>query len=521
MKSTAILCILIFFSGNVNADLIPSSGDVNAKGKLRKRISRLWPFAATKTHQLEKQRKRQLAEKMTSLGNLELVVFDLELRDHTGNIDALEEMAQLTRKEIYQRIEKNGPEEILVPLLQIQSNSIVNAKKEAPYFFEILQKATHGKLLRYDRELQVRNLLFANIENILALEPGPKQLQGLIEAIPLVDSINMSIKILQTILEEGKSADQFFMAFESTVPIVLKDWQYTGKDALKQFFADNAQAIGELDFSPRQIKSIDQCFNDIETAIILLQGGLKRARGDADKFAAFFSAIAIKGPSEKYRNALSKFFQDNAEEIRKLPFSASNKIERIGRYVDRAEASVVLLKGGLKHMRGNTGKFPALFDSIAHRNGPSDKYRNALSKFFVDNAEEIMDSGLSTGQIKRLNDYIDSIPTSLKILELALKKAEYAGDFFNIFHLVAPNPPQSEFQHIYGHFLMAHAEIIVDLDPSTAQMEKLDRYLPSPSTLFDMAKNRRRKKKKIKNKAVCAASAAALLSLSTLPETTE
>ena len=63
-----------------NADLIPSSGDVNAKGKLRKRISRLWPFAATKTHQLEKQRKRQLAEKMTSLGNLELVVFDLELR---------------------------------------------------------------------------------------------------------------------------------------------------------------------------------------------------------------------------------------------------------------------------------------------------------------------------------------------------------------------------------------------------------------------------------------------------------
>ena len=217
-------------------------------------------------------------------------------------------MAQLTRKEIYQRIEKNGPEEILVPLLQIQSNSIVNAKKEAPYFFEILQKATHGKLLRYDWELQVRNLLFANIENILALEPGPKQLQGLIEAMPLVDSINMSIKILQKILEGGKSADQFFMAFESTVPIVLKDWQYTGKDALKQFFAANAQAIGELDFSPRQIESIDQCFNDIKTAIILLQGGLKRARGDADKFAALLQRRRYQRARRKVSKCLEQVF---------------------------------------------------------------------------------------------------------------------------------------------------------------------------------------------------------------------
>ena len=508
LKSTAILCLFILFSG-----------DVHAEGKWRERFSRLLPFAKTKTHQLEKQRERPLLKRVTSLGNLELVVLDMESRDNTHNINTLGEMAQLSRKEIHQRLVKNQQEdilEILGPLLKAGPGSILNNEKTAPYFFEIFHGSVKSNLPKgYGSALQ--EFLSANAGKVMALGPTLEQFKDMIE---VSQSIEFAINFLQKALDEGISADEFFATFDATISAFSEIRFFVEKGLLKKFFTDNARAINELNFSLKQVNSIDQYFYDKETSLILLKGGLKQAQGDADKFSAFFNAVARPArPSNNYQSALNQFFVDNAEEIGELNFS-QKQVERIDRYVNRAETSTVLLQGGLKYARGDADKLVALFDTVTRSYNSSNDYRNALNKLFVDNAKEIMDSGLPAEQIKRLNDYIDSIPTSIKILELALKKAEYAGDFFNIFHLIAPNPLRSELQHIYGNFLMAHAETIVDLAPSMTQMEKINRYLPSPSTLFDMAKNRRRKKRKRKNKAVCATSAAALLSLGALSEKT-
>ena len=85
-------------------------------------------YRASKAQKLEKQ----LAEKMTSLSNLELVVLDLELRGHTDNIDALEKTAQSARAEIYRRISQDEQVEILkffLPALKARPDSILSNEK--------------------------------------------------------------------------------------------------------------------------------------------------------------------------------------------------------------------------------------------------------------------------------------------------------------------------------------------------------------------------------------------------------
>ena len=120
------------------------------------------------------------------------------------------------------------------------------------------------------------------------------------------------------------------------------------KKALDQFFVDNAKKIEKLDFSAKQVERIDHYVNHIPTSITLLKGGLKHARGDADKFTAIFEAVAYpSSPVGEYKKALNQFFVDNSEDVWKLNFSPE-QIERINRYVDRNGTSTVLLKGRKK-----------------------------------------------------------------------------------------------------------------------------------------------------------------------------
>ena len=652
MKNIFTLCFFLLFSAQTHG-----------AGKWREKFSRFLPFTKTKTHKLKKQRERQLAKKVASLSNLELVVLDLELKSNTYNIEILEEMAVLAREEIYQRI--SGDEQVkildmLAPSLKAQLGSILSNPKTAPHFFETFQDAARGNLPERYRGI-LQEFLSANTEDIMALNPNPKQLQGMIKA---THSIDASIKILQETLDVGKSADDFFAAFD-TVAWPSPSGEY--QEALNKFFTDNAKEIEKLPFSAAQVERINRYIYSISTSIVLLKGGLKQARGNANKFFAIFNAVEDpSSPSDEYREALDKFFTDNteeieklrfstkqtkhignyvyytstyitllrrglkradgnadrffatfkavtdisspgddylkdlgkffkynAEEIGKLPFSAE-QVKHIGNYVFRIEAYITLLQGGLKRANGNADRFFAIFEAVTDIPGLGDKYQNGLSNFFTDNAEEIeklrfspkqvkhiagkvlkiktaillmqvglkqtqenpgrffaifnavaatdrspnkayrdalndffadnaeriMNLGPSLEQIKELNNYLGSSSTSIKILELALARAEYAGDFFNVFHIIAESSPKSS-KHIYGHFLTDHANAIVDLIPSPDQMEKISKYISSPEILFDMAKIQKEKQRAKKKREVCTANMAILLSLGHLPENTE
>ena len=159
---------------------------------------------------------------------------------------------------------------------------------------------------------------------------------------------------------------------------------------------------------------------------MLLRGGLKQARGDADKFFTLFDTIADVDPSpgDQYRKKLDQFFTDNAEEIEKLPFSAK-QVERIDRYVFRFPTSIVLLKGGLKQARGDADKFFTLFDTIADVDpSPNDQYRKKLNQFFTDHAEKIEKLPFSAKQVERIDRYVDKTETTTVLLKGRKKKWE-------------------------------------------------------------------------------------------------
>ena len=266
----------------------------------------------------------------------------------------------------------------------------------------------------------------------------------------------------------------------------------------------------KLSFSAEQVKSITECINRPQTWIVLLEGALKRARGDADKFFAVLDASAWGSPDEDDRRALNKFFANNAKALGELSFSAE-QAKGITKYINKPETWIVLLEGALKRAgRGNADIFFTTFKATAW-GSPEDSERDALSKFFVGNAKAIMDLGLSLDQIEFIDDYIDRHSTSIKILELALERAEHASDFFNVFHTIVPDSPSARAKQVYGNFLIDHARLIVDLVPSVEQWRMIRHYGLSPSEIYEMGKNQKRKKKRKKAKKDCTNNVAALL----------
>ena len=461
--------------------------------KWRKRISHLLPFLTPKTHKLEKQ----LTEMVTSLSNLELAVLDLELRGHTDNINTLDQMAQLAREDIYRRLGKDEQAKLIETFAlrpTAQSDSVLSDDN--------LPQGHRGILQEF---------LSVNDGNITALVPTPKHLQGLIRAN---QSIGASITILQKALDKGKSADEFFAIFD-TIAWPSPSGKY--RDALNQFFTDNAEAVSELNFSPKQVESVDKYVFRRETATILLKAGLTQAKGDAGKFTAFFNAIARpSSPSEEYKDVLNQFFIGNAEAVNELNFSPE-QVERIDKYVFRRKTAAILLKAGLTQAKGDAGKFTAFFNAIAS-DSPSEKYRDILNQFFTDNAEAIGQLNFSLKQVKRIDQYVFRRETAAILLKAGLIQAK--GDvnkFIAFFNAIAhPNSPSKKYRNVLNQFFIDNAGDIGKLNFSFVQAERIGRYIDKAETSIVLLRVRERK-----NREACAARAAALLSLSILPENTE
>ena len=374
-KDAVVLCICILFSSQTYG-----------AGKWRERFFRLLPFIAPKAYKLEKREKARLDKMVTSLSDRELVVLDLELNRQADGIGTVEKMAQAAKKEIHRRIfqnAQNGQNKILeasLPPLTTWLGNILNNEETAPQFFEFFQNAAGSDLSEKYRGI-LHDFILANREKIMALNPTPKQLQGVMKAIRSIDA---SIKILQETLDEGKSADEFFSIFNTLAWDSPADFY---RSALNKFFQDNAEALGKLSFSPRQAERIARYTKSGPTEIVLLKGALKQAQGDADKFFAIFDTLAWGPPADFYRRALNEFFQDNAEALGELSFSP-RQVERIARYTKSGPTEIVLLKGALKQAKGDADKFFAIFDTLAW-GPPADFYRRALNEFFQDNAEAL------------------------------------------------------------------------------------------------------------------------------------
>ena len=443
MKSIVIVCLFTLLS-------IQTHG----AGKWRKRFSRFLPFIAPKAHQLEKQKEEQLAEKMASLSNLELVVLDLELRGHADNVETLEKTAQLAREEIYRRISRDEKVEILkilVPALTARPGSVLS----------------DGNLPKNPKGI-LQDFLSLNDGNINALVPTPKHLQDLIGA---TQSIDTSIKLLQEVLARGEGADEFFAIFKA-IAWPSPDSKY--RNALNKFFTENAEAIGKLPFSAEQAKYIRYYIYLSTTAIVFLEGALKRARGDADKFFAIFKAVSAKSPVEKFQEDLNQFFTGNAKAIGELPFTAE-QVKHIIYYIYRTPTTIVFLEEALKRAQGNADEFFAIFKAITTES-PSTDFQDDLNQFFTGNAKAIGELPFTAEQVKHIIYYIYRTPTTIVFLEEALKRAQGdADEFFAIFKAITTESPSTDFQDDLNQFFTGNAKAIGEL-PFSAEQAKYMRY---------------------------------------------
>ena len=311
-----------------------------------------------------------------------------------------------------------------------------------------------------------------------------KKLPFSIEQISYMDKyINRtetSIIFLEEGLERaGGDADKFFGIFKAVADPSYSSEYY--RKALNKFFIGKAETIKKLPFSTEQIRDMDNYINRAETSIILLEGGLERAGGDADKFVALFDAIATPDPSEYYRKALNKFFIGKAKTIKKLPFSAE-QISSMGNYIDKVETSIILLEEFLERAEGDADKFVALFDAIATPN-PSENYRKALNEFFADNVVKIWELDFSLEQVKRIDHYVNYAETSIVLLKGVLQQSRGDADkFFRAFKDVVPFFSSEEYRKALDRFFYGNAEEIKKMPFSTEQIRYMNKYTGEAST---------------------------------------
>ena len=336
---------------------------------------------------------------------------------------------------------------------------------------------------------------------------------------------NTPIKILQKALDRKTSADVFFSLF-NFVAIPSPGPSY--RMDLGNLFEHNAEAIGKLSLSPEQIEHIDRYIAQWPSTITFLEEGLKRAKGDADKFFAIFKAISWSSPSSNrlYKSALINLFEKNADAIDELSLSPE-QIEHIGRYIDSIPISITFLKKGLKRAEGDADKFFATFKAVTWNPSPSEKYQDVLNKFFTDNAKNIGELSFSSEQVGYIGHTIKRVETIITLLEGGLMRAQRNPDqFFATFNAIATIPPNNKYRDALKIFFTDNAENIGELSFSAKQVKRLGRYFrtSSPSSLLlGMLENlkKNQKKRRRSKREVCIAGAAALLSLSILPENNE
>ena len=239
-----ILCLSILFSVQTHG-----------AGKWREKISRHLPWSAAfkvkKLEQKEKQHREQLIKKVNSMNNHQLAVLDLELKS-TYDIKTVEEMKELAREEVYARIVQDEQGEILQVVnlsLKERLGSILNNPATASRFFETLQDVAKGNPPGVYRNI-LKEFFFANVREIMALEPGPEEMGILNQAIY---SIDVSIRILQETLDRAESADTFLAAFDAST-ILAPNKRY--QKSLQNFFAANKEKLEKL-LSAEQAEVMD------------------------------------------------------------------------------------------------------------------------------------------------------------------------------------------------------------------------------------------------------------------------
>ena len=393
------------------------------------------------------------------------------------------------------------------------------AAGDADSFFEVF----NALAVPSPRELYQDYLSKFFTDNAKAFEKLPFSTEQIKQMGNYVNKVPTLIAFLESGLKRaGGDADKFFEVFNAlAVPSPNERYQ----DHLNKFFTDNAKAFEKLPFSTEQIKQMSNYVNTIPTTIAFLESELKRAGGDADRFFAFFHAVAPPHSSNAYRDALNTFFTDNAETLKQMPFSPE-QVRHITQYVNKPSTWIILLEGGLKRAGENADEFFAIFDAIAW-GSPNNDDQNALNKFFAHNAENIKKLPFSAEQVERIGRYIKRVKTAITLLEGGLMRAERNPDaFFAIFNAVATIPPNSKYRNALNKLFADNAENIGELPFSAEQVERIGRYfhISSPSSpLFDMLEGlkKNQKKKRRKKREVCTANMAILLSLGHLPENTE
>ena len=408
MKQIIILCLSLLFS-------IQTHGGETWREKISRHLP--WS-AAYKQKKLERKEKTQIKKTVTAMDNLSLMVLDLELRDNTHNIAIIEKMAEASKKEIYRRINKdkhfNTPIKILQEALDRGTNADVffslfnfvaipspksgyrnalshffnnnveaigelslspeqieyidryipqwpssmnflkeglkRAEGDADKFFATFKAVTRAPISNNLYRIALTYFFEKNTETIGELSLSPEQVEHINRTI---NNISISITFLKEGLKKAQGdADKFFAIFKAVTWKPSPSEQY--QDALNEFFTDNAKSIGELPFSAEQVGHIGHYIKRVKTVITLLEGGFMRAQRNPDEFFAIFNAIATIPPNNKYRDALDKFFTDNAENIGELPFS-TKQVKRLDRYFRTSSPSSLLL-GMLENLKKNQKK---------------------------------------------------------------------------------------------------------------------------------------------------------------------
>ena len=451
-----------------------------------------WFLFSIHAHGMEEEK---LIRKLKSLSDYKLMHSDMQLYDlgkdypesmfssFTEEVKELtrfpfpEKVKELTRKEVYARLSQGGNKEILEILassLYTRLGRTLHNEAIVHNFFQVFQHAT-----RWNPPEAYRNILKGFLDdNDYTLKKLPLSK----EQFEYINSYgNKTPPTGTALLEKAQktgNADEFFAIFKTLTDHSPSD---AYRDALSNFFEEKAGEIKKLPFSAKQVEDITKYVNKPQTWLVLLEGALKRAKGDADQFFAIFDAITWGFPDDDDRRALNKFFQDNAEDIKKLPFSVE-QIRYMDTYILKVETSTIFLKEGLERAGGDADKFFSIFKALTNHS-PSDAYENALEKFFADNVEEIKKLPFSIEQIGYMEKYISRVSTSIMLLEEGLERAGGdAGKFFSIFKALTDHFPSDAYRDALDKFFEEKAGEIKKLPFSMEQIGYMKKYIRRVST---------------------------------------
>ena len=366
---------------------------------------------------------RRLEEKMRSMDNRTLIVFDLNMR-RPSNDAILPETARAARGQLLERLRSDERAqavlEVLAPTLEEALGEALDRAKEtgrAAHFFDVASALTaddspksYGKILG--------SFFTANAQDVFDLAPSTEQLKLLGSAI---DSREAYTKILEWGLDRSESPADL-LAFFQGIATDRESPSYLS--AFNGFFSARFEDIWALGFSVEDVGQWKHHVHGPRARVLFLERGLEEARRASD-FMALFDAI--------YTN------------------------------------------GRLPRQGGRSGWYRSDVD----RDGHDKSHRAAVADFLLARLDDIRKLDPSVEEIARLDAYANDIALSRKILNGALDEAESAADFLSVFKALIKYKDESFRRNLYRDPVNARSSDIWGLNPSIAEVKSLDFYAPS------------------------------------------